>query len=87
MLISAYYRFYICITDDLYNKYLLEYYPKNSITKHCPIEQGKWRKNPSTIISIVFIYWAGQKVGSGFSLRLYGKTQTHFLAKPILWQR
>lgn len=67
MLINAYYRFYICITDDLHNKYLLRYYFKNSITKHCPIEQGKWRKkNQSTIISIVFIYWAGQKVVRGF---------------------
>lgn len=44
MLINAYYRFYICITDDLYNKCLLKYYFKNLITKHCPIEQGKWRK-------------------------------------------
>ena len=44
MLISAYYRFYIYMTDDLYSKYLLEYYFKNSVTKHCQIEQGNWRK-------------------------------------------
>ena len=28
-------------------------------------------------------YWVGQKVGLGFSIRCYGKTQTNFLAKPI----
>ena len=29
------------------------------------------------------LYWVGQKVRSGFSVRSYGKTQTNFLANPI----
>ena len=32
-------------------------------------------------------YWVGQKVRSGLSVRSYGKTQTKFLADPIVSKR
>ena len=32
-------------------------------------------------------YWVGQKVHSGFSVKGYGKTQTNFLANPILYRK
>ena len=34
-------------------------------------------------VLIVLIYWVGQEVHSGFSVRCYGKTQMNFLANPI----
>ena len=40
----------------------------------------KWEGNPK---KRGYMYWVGQKVHSGFSVRCYGKTQTNFLANLI----
>lgn len=34
---------------------------------------------------ILHLYWLGQKVHSGFSVRCNGKIQTNFLANPIFY--
>ena len=59
---------------------------------------GFWNKNSSLLLFVSQacqevwalwsqMYWVGQKVGSGFSIRGYRKIQTNFLANPMsLWR-